>query len=313
MEHWAAKKKKKKRKKKTEEEAENQFSRLPDDVVLNIFDKIPEIESLCRCFLVSKRFSCLISRVQTVSVKRILSKYGALVKLPKDSPPGLYESGVGFLPVFTQIRSLNLEIVSHFHYFKGNNGSVFKWGAQFTTKHHGVTLIYAETLSKMKEAEEENQNMITWKRLIRRSLLGQECIYYAAFWLATLSHVVEQHPTLQSIRITDPDNKGVKLCLCGEKLGEFRIALDLDKVLRPWMLENRRVGYVPVLQLPTSRYVMKGVTIVNCILYGDDDTEADSAMLDAFGEEQGVFLEAMVQILKNHKDVIKAFNFYDQN
>lgn len=105
-------------------------------------------------------------------------------------------------------------------------------------------------------------------------------------------------------------------CLCDEKLVDFRIAFNWDRV-RPmavsWMLEleNMRVGYVPVLQLPMSRYLMKGVTIVTFVLNGDDDSEAESAMLDAFVGEQGVFSEAVDQILKNHKDVIKAFNFYD--
>lgn len=80
-----------------------------------------------------------------------------------------------------------------------------------------------------------------------------------------------------------------------------------------WMLEleNMRVGYVPVLQLPMSRYLMKGVTIVTFVPNGDDDFEAESAMLYTFVGEQGVFSEAVDQILKNHKDVIKAFNFYD--
>ncbi|KAI8524360.1 hypothetical protein RHMOL_Rhmol13G0144700 [Rhododendron molle] len=261
MEHWAAKKK--------NEEAENQFRRLPDDVVLNIFDKISDIKWLCRGFLVSKRFSCLISRVQTVSVKRMSCKYGFLGELPKDSP--LYLSGFRFLSVFTRIRSLNLEIASH---FKGYNGSVFKWGAKFTAKHHGVMLLYAKSLSKMNEAEEEAEDeteiMITRKRLIPRLKLGLE----------------------------------------------FRIAFNLDR-MRPMAvagmleLENMRVGYVPLLQLPMSRYLMKVVTIATFVPNGDDDSEAESAMLDAFVEEQGVFSEAVDQILKNHKDVIKAFNFYD--
>ncbi|KAF7120522.1 hypothetical protein RHSIM_Rhsim13G0214000 [Rhododendron simsii] len=310
MEHRAAKKKKK------NQGAENQFRRLPDDVVLNIFDKIYDIKWLCRCFLVSKRFCRLISRVQTVSVKRMSCKFGLLGELSKDSPRSNLP-GFQFLSVFTRIRSLNLEIASH---FKGYNGSVFKWGAKFTAKHHGVTLLYAESLSEMKEAEEEaedeTENVITLKRLIRRLKLGRECMYYAGLWLLTLARVVTQHPTLQSITITDPKNKGVKLCLCDEKLVEFRIGFNWDSLLltaKSWMmeLENMRVGYVPVLQLPMSRYVMKDVINVTFIPNGDGDSEAYSAMLDAFVEEQGIFSEAVDQILQNHKDSITTFNFYD--
>ncbi|XP_058199170.1 F-box protein AUF2-like [Rhododendron vialii] len=54
-----------------EEEAENQFHRLPDDVVVDIFDKVSDIKWLCRCFVVSKRFSSLVPLVQTVSIKGV--------------------------------------------------------------------------------------------------------------------------------------------------------------------------------------------------------------------------------------------------
>ncbi|XP_058202649.1 uncharacterized protein LOC131317087 [Rhododendron vialii] len=51
-----------------------------------------------------------------------------------------------------------------------------------------------------------------------------------------------------------------------------------------------QVGYacfVPVLPLPMSGYVMKVVTIFNFRMAAADDSEAYSAMLDAFAEEQG--------------------------
>lgn len=312
MEHWTSKKKKLKK----NEKAENQFRRLPDDVVLNIFDKIPDVQWLCRCFLVSKRFAHLISRVETVSVKGISCKFGGVGELSNDSPR-MNLSGSQFLNVFTKIRTLSLEISSHFKTF---NASAFKWGAKFTAKHQGVTLLYAESLSKMKEEEEEEddetENGITRKWLIPRVKLARECINYAGVWLVALSRVVTQHPTLQSVTITDPKDKGVKVCLCGEKLAEFRTAFDRDRVSpsEDWMielLENMRVGYVPILQLPVSGYVMKDVIVVNFVPKGDDDSEAELAMLDAFVEEQGVFSEAVDQILKNHKDSLKGFDFYD--
>ncbi|KAI8526084.1 hypothetical protein RHMOL_Rhmol13G0281500 [Rhododendron molle] len=69
-----------------------------------------------------------------------------------------------------------------------------------------------------------------------------------------------------------------------------------------WTLENMRGGYVPVLKLPISGYVMKGVTIVNFNTVAFDDT----AVLHVFAEEKGVFSEAVVQILEKHKGSIKA-------
>ncbi|KAG5553420.1 hypothetical protein RHGRI_011337 [Rhododendron griersonianum] len=73
-----------------------------------------------------------------------------------------------------------------------------------------------------------------------------------------------------------------------------------SKRTKAWTQENMRVGYFPVLQLPV--YVMKGVAIINFQLYADGDFDADMAMLDAFVEEQGVFSEAVVQILEKYKE-----------
>ncbi|KAI8526093.1 hypothetical protein RHMOL_Rhmol13G0282400 [Rhododendron molle] len=186
MENWAAKKKRKKK-----EEAENQFRCLPDDVVLNIFDKLSDIQCLCRCFLVSKRFACLIPLVQTVSIesKTWNSKYDFKI-VPWNSkydhggtcPLGdLSESlitNLVFRPLqelhnrslfpssprdvsiimfharLTHVRALNIELPSA---FVGNNDSVFTWGAKFTPNLDSVTFLYASSLSKMMESEEEEE------------------------------------------------------------------------------------------------------------------------------------------------------------
>ncbi|KAG5517434.1 hypothetical protein RHGRI_037993 [Rhododendron griersonianum] len=113
---------------------------------------------------------------------------------------------------------------------------------------------------------------------------------------------------LQSITVTDSKNKGVKLCLAGEKLVQCRNTLEVSPTISSqnfglWALKNMRGGYVPVLQLPISGYVMKGVTIVDFNMCAFDD---DTSMLDAFAEEKGVFSEAVVQILEKHKGSIKG-------
>ncbi|KAF7119519.1 hypothetical protein RHSIM_Rhsim13G0214200 [Rhododendron simsii] len=327
-----------------EEAAENQFHRLPDDVVVGIFEKVSDIECLCRCFLVSKRFSSLILRVQTVSIKGVtldckssksgkgtqtinpfggnglLGKFSNLVlkpfrylhKLALSPPPSLQFNipGLAFLALLKQVRSLNLEVISD---FDADNDCVFKWGADFTAEHPSVTFLFAKSLSKMTtELQEEDEDgsenrRITREELLPRASLAFECIEGASRWLGILSHVVTKYPMLQNLTISDSMNKGVKLRLGGEKLVEYRNAFDLDKVVSlsdSWTPEYMRVGFVPVLPLPMSGYVMKVVTIFNFRMSAADDSEAYSAMLDAFAEEQGVFLEALVQILEKHKGSI---------
>ncbi|XP_058199183.1 F-box protein AUF2-like [Rhododendron vialii] len=312
MENWAKKKKK-------NEEEENQFQRLPDDVAVNIFDKVSDIKWLCRCFVVSKRFSSLIPRVQTVSIKTNARDF---LSTPRDSHKlaGLNSSpwnvcGPEFFAKLTQMRSLNLDLVSD---FDADNDSVFKWGAKFTSNLDSFTFLYAVSLSKMMESEQEEENdetenEITQEEITQRLSLAIECAKEAVLWVRILSRVIPKYAMLQSITITGSMNKGVRLYLGGEKLVEcrnaFRNAIKCPEETLPRTQETIRGGSVPVLRLPMSGYVMKGVAIVHFKLCSGDDSESDAqlAMVDAFVEEQGVFSEAVVQIVKNYKDENKFF------
>ncbi|KAL7174321.1 hypothetical protein ACSBR2_033561 [Camellia fascicularis] len=51
-----------------EEEEEGLFSRLREDIVLHILNKVSNVKWLCRCSVLSKLFASLIPQVQTVSV-----------------------------------------------------------------------------------------------------------------------------------------------------------------------------------------------------------------------------------------------------
>ncbi|XP_058199168.1 F-box protein At4g18380-like [Rhododendron vialii] len=312
-----------------EEEAgvENWFQRLPDDVVLHIFGKLSDVKWLCRCFVVAKRFSALIPLVQTVSF--VTKTWNSVFSIEEGDLQGTIFLGKfsGFLTnnfkltrlpsqrlnfhdvVFRlkQIESLNIELPSHFN---ANNDSVFKWGANFTTTIlESFTFLYAASLSKTDEEKDrkETENEITQDELVRRVNLALDCFKNAMLRSGILSCAVRTCSMLQSITITDLKNKGVKLCLAGEKLVQCRNTLEVSPTISSenfglWALENMRGGYVPVLQLPISGYVMKGVTIVDFNKFAFDDT----SMLDAFAEEKGVFSEAVVQILEKHKGSIKA-------
>lgn len=126
---------------------------------------------------------------------------------------------------------------------------------------------------------------------------------------------------LRRISITDSKNKRVKLCLGGEKFVGRRNAFNIHSMIlsnraEGWTMNKKRGGYVPVLRLPNSGYVMKGVTTAYMEGYSGkserllkasgSNSEAEMLTLDAFGEEEGVFSEAMEQIQAKCKDDIKA-------
>ncbi|KAI8526085.1 hypothetical protein RHMOL_Rhmol13G0281600 [Rhododendron molle] len=224
------------------------------------------------------------------------------------------------------IRSLNIELP--FDFF-GTNDSVLKWSAKFTTKLNSFAVLYATSLSKTMESEEEeedindglNENGITQREIDLRVNLAVEYVRDAMWWVGLLFRVIPKYPMLQSISITDLKNKGVKLCLGGEKLVGCRNTFNISSMISwkragGWTMHKIRGRYVPVLRLPNSRYfyVMKGVTTADMKgrsdadfkAPGGDDSEAGTVTLDAFVEEEGVFSEAMVQIQAKRKDVIKA-------
>lgn len=90
MEHWAEMKK--------NEEKDDQFHRLPDDVVVNIFEKVSDIRLLGRCFVVSKRFSSLIPQVQTVS---ITTNAWDFLSIPGPKSERIPQGGNGLLGKFS--------------------------------------------------------------------------------------------------------------------------------------------------------------------------------------------------------------------
>lgn len=110
-----------------------------------------------------------------------------------------------------QVRSLNLVLVSDFN---ADDDSVFKWGGKFTSNLDSVTFLYAASLSKMMESEKEEQkdgeteNEITREEMLRRVHLAVKCLKEAVSWLGILSGAFAHILMLQSITITDSNNRG---------------------------------------------------------------------------------------------------------
>ncbi|KAH7838124.1 hypothetical protein Vadar_022368 [Vaccinium darrowii] len=94
------------------QEEENDFHRLPDDVVINIFDKLSDVKWLCRCFLVSKRFSSLVPLVQTLSIKTQIWNFLPISPSKSEENP---QQGNGLLGKFSKFLIKTL-VVKPFQY-----------------------------------------------------------------------------------------------------------------------------------------------------------------------------------------------------
>lgn len=170
-----------------EEEEEDRFGRLPDELVLVIFNKILDAKSLVRCLSVSKRFASFVPQIDSVSLrlprhclpirkgsssssqslrpvkllKTLLNKFVAkpfrllhhlvAAKSSRSNPRGnlLYYSPSEVLKGFKEIKSLQLELPG----YGGdvgfpNNETFLKWNAQFGSKLKSCVIIGATSFHR---------------------------------------------------------------------------------------------------------------------------------------------------------------------
>ncbi|GJX32499.1 hypothetical protein Tco_0242354 [Tanacetum coccineum] len=117
-------------------------------------------------------------------------------------------------------------------------------------------------------------------------------------------------PLLEKVSIVDSDNRG-KLSFSGGKIADLRnlrcsLPDTVEKRLNYLDFPSKVSGcYVPLLELPVSGYVMKGVTLV-IFLRDDLPDDIDSFMKnddndDVEDKEEAAYTEAMMQILKKHR------------
>ncbi|CAK9184376.1 unnamed protein product [Ilex paraguariensis] len=103
-----------------EEEDQDQFDRLPDALVLLIFNKLQDAKSLCRCILLCKRFGSIVSETQTISItiprRNSIPINNKNIKPPHDhqnsrsNPPGHLHKGF-FKSVFNWVAIKPLQFL----------------------------------------------------------------------------------------------------------------------------------------------------------------------------------------------------------
>ncbi|PWA42877.1 F-box domain, Leucine-rich repeat domain, L domain-like protein [Artemisia annua] len=123
---------------------------------------------------------------------------------------------------------------------------------------------------------------------------------------------IKSIPSLEKVSIMDCDKRW-RVSASGVKVTEVRNDLTLPSESLHMRLElgyraNR--CYVPLLELPVSSYVMKGVTL---FLFERDDLREDeydsfwkTVVADFEDKEEAVYCEAMMEIFKNRMGWIES-------
>ncbi|PWA58046.1 F-box domain, Leucine-rich repeat domain, L domain-like protein [Artemisia annua] len=279
------------------------FSCLPDYVLLQVISNLSDLKTLCLCKLVSKRFHRIVLQVEAISFTDPLLVTPNL-ELDTSAPDawlGSFRSVISSLNEFERVKSLFVQFPSSL----ADNDLLFKWKITFGNKVDSFIFLSPNLVYQNKElnvnanGHEEEEDMELWKNKLS---IGMSCLNHATMRIILLLHYIGL-PFLEKVSFTDSGKRG-KVSISGKNFAEAKNELYSpsrtvgDKVKLDGRCAHMSKCYIPLLRLPVSGYVMKGVTL---FLMEREDVPHDNEWLlktdddlDNFeDEEEAAYSEAM--------------------
>ncbi|GMH31066.1 hypothetical protein Nepgr_032909 [Nepenthes gracilis] len=317
------------------------LDRLPESLLLLVFNKIGDVKALGRCCLVSRRFHALVRQVENLVVRvdcvisdddssspsfsadKSHSPFASLFRVifgnifkplqalglllcPKGSCPapriGLFSSVLSMgnggddeeaeqggithhsptevLKNFNEMRFLRIELPSG--ELGIDDGVFLKWRADFGSTLDNCVILGASSIvySEKPAPIHENGDINSANGLgddngsITESFYTNGGLKLRVVWTISsliaasarhylLQPIIAEHPTLDSLVLTDADGQGV-LRMNRDQLEELRVkplsaSLASKRTLVPAL--NMRLWYAPRLELPNGD-MLKGATLV---------------------------------------------------
>ncbi|OVA07620.1 F-box domain [Macleaya cordata] len=216
------------------------FDRIPDVLILLIFNQLSDIKTLTRCRAVSKRFNSLVPQAESLLVKvdcvistetgewfllqiikSILQSFQDLI-LPRKQilQPGIRSSPAEILRGFEKIRKLEIELPSGD--LRLEKGTILRWKAEF-----GRTLKSCVILA-VRSIEQVNENNTGDQNLLDGDLNGDEIDFHGdgsgglklrVVWTISaliaasarhylLKEVIKEHREIESLILRDREGEG---------------------------------------------------------------------------------------------------------
>ncbi|XP_071687072.1 uncharacterized protein [Rutidosis leptorrhynchoides] len=294
----------------------SRFVLLPDEMVLQILNKLSDLKSLCICKLIPKRFDSIVFQVDTIFV--IASSGlswkisdGVTVRFNLDS----FSSAIKFLSTFTKLKSLCIHMPSSNVYAGGidiTDDCLFKWKIQLGNRVDSFLFLSPNLICDTNANVYEglsNDDEKHDKYRIAITCLADESMRLMLFRL------LFDFRLLEYVKTSSSDNRGMVFFFNSrEKISQvmkwIRSPIDsvLERVNQNLSKTFSRISscFVSLLKLPVSGYVMKGVTM---IIFEMDDISEDSSLknFDGFeqdNKEEAIYNEAVMEIYKKHKGLI---------
>ncbi|GKA51975.1 F-box domain containing protein [Tanacetum coccineum] len=295
------------------------FSYLPDEIVLQILSRLVDLKTLCHCKLFSIHFNHIVQQVNAISFTIIRVDHASINSnssgAPSERDPSVnlfkcepFMSVMKSLQTFSLLKSLCIEIPS-FHE-SADNGFLFKWKL-FDNSSDSFLFLSPNLVCDMKENvqdEEEKEEDVEVSKMKLRIAGG--CVVDALFIRYKMLQYMKCFPLLENVTITDAGKRG-RVSLCGGNIADRENYLrSVLKIIDLWISDNNcnwlRRCYVPLLKLPVSGYMMKGVTLalfeMNDFL--DDDSFTNINLKDFEDKEEAVYSEVVMEIFKKNKEWI---------
>lgn len=303
----------------------DEINKLPDDLVLEILERIPDVMELLMTSLVSHRFADLVSKVQIVRVSRECFGHDAfaltahhtpsLVQIDEEGienimdklirpynnlptvycstclpPLSNYLSVLRFVSKLHKIQHLTIEVPS----FVDDMNLLFKWAAHLEDGVlHSVSAIVKDWIVS---------GRIPWEGVIRDATLRSDLLVQQSC----------HHPDLQSFTIIDPRRRGPNTVVTGPELAKLKggrydsrrlcnikkISTSFPHLLLP---SGELMLYAEIVLL---KFVYTGVDLVE-----DDGTEVSESDMEEFvscfdhiDPEESIFQEAAEEVYKLPRD-----------
>nr|GEU88178.1 hypothetical protein [Tanacetum cinerariifolium] len=283
------------------------FDDLPDEIVLQVLSKISDLKTLCICELVSKRFYRTVLQVEAISFTSLTYSLVHPLDMSLNISNAFtltksFKSAMLSLKKFTRVKSICIQLSSSY-----NNPLLFKWTIKFGNKLDSLLFLSPNSIyhnrvlyDKQNSHGEEDKDVKV--KSIFLSLMDANISH--SMLLCCIEHI----PLLENISITDSSKRRM-ISYSGKKITGIRNSLNppyetIEHMLLIPINVLRRVGhcYVPLLKLPISGFIMKGVTLS---LWEREDLPDVNSLLktgvlddDFEDEEEGAYYEAMKEMLK---------------
>lgn len=306
------------------------FHGLPDDIVIEVLNKVFDLKTLCICKVVSKCFYRNVLQVEVISITSIThrkKRFWSLINSAVVKPVNLLRHKVfvsnepsvdpvtvlfkfdSIIPSFNEFQMVKSLCVQLPLKMVVDDTYLFKWKFIFPDTIGSFIFLSPNSIQHTKGLSHANEydQQVAEKKLS----IAMDCLMDAAKMHTRLLTLIQNFPLLENVSITDLDKRGM-LSVSGGRIANVRNWLinSSDDDALSCKYKSLIHCYIPSLELPVSGYKMNGVTLI--VLERDDLPDGSYSFMKSDFEqdkEEVAYIEAMTEILNKHRDKMQKMDF----